>query len=371
METIIVVLTIILLVFLRDKVVKHIGKLISLCNSAEMAVKYRRNLKLFGVVWTGLFIANLAALLYTINSDISYWTDGYGKPVFVLLVSTLLYKQGYKLLIGNVSSYTITKYLKKKKHYVLLLRGFEDDDYDVSMPKDYESPSFTKFNENSFSYVAEPYFNICAVGMTKEVYAPFGGDRIYVDDETWKEDVELLMDKASFILVLMNNRDSCIWEIVQCKDKLEKTIFFVTDLYKYNSIRFKINGIIDFPDIKESDETQSYYIEFRRDKDNKIAASVIHMEHSEEEYKLFIEYLIAIKGVYKKPSPWIKVIKWLGLLFITIALSPLLISSYDAFMSFLNIDSVFLQILVVGVLLLFGWVIYMLVKVSIIQRRSN
>lgn len=371
MKIIIVVLAIILLLYLRNKVASYIEKLVFTCNNVKTAIKYRNYLKWIGIIWTLIFITLIVILLLVINSNISYWTDGRGKPVLVVLLGSLFYKKGYKLLAGNVSSYTVAKYLKQKKHFVLFLRGFEDDDYNVSLPKDYDFLSFTKFNENSFAYVAEPYFDICAIGMTKEAYAPFGGDRIYVDDDTWKEDVKLLMNKASFILILMNDRDSCIWEIAQCKDKLEKTIFFVSDLNKYNCIRERLIGVIEFPEIKNSDEALSCYIEFGKGKEDKLVGHVIRMEHNEEEYKLLIEYLVELKGVHKKPSPWIKVIKWFGLIFVTIVFLSLLISLYDAFMSFLNINSIFLQILVVVILSLLGWVMYMLVKVSVIQWRKD
>ena len=66
------------------------------------------------------------------------------------------------------------------------------------------------------------------VGMTKELESPEGSDRIYLNDETWKDDVRSLIDRAKHVFILVNPSDSCVWEILECVRIAEgKTIFFI------------------------------------------------------------------------------------------------------------------------------------------------
>lgn len=63
---------------------------------------------------------------------------------------------------------------------------------------------------------------VYAVGMTKETYSPVGADRVYLDDSTWKDDVRELMIAAEKIVILVNDKENCIWEIEQTYNLKEK-----------------------------------------------------------------------------------------------------------------------------------------------------
>lgn len=78
--------------------------------------------------------------------------------------------------------------------------------------------------------------------MTKEIEAPFGADRVYLDDYSWKNDVKLMMDRAVCIIVEINDKPSCIWEIEQCENYPRKTFFLITDIEKYKNV---YNSIIE------------------------------------------------------------------------------------------------------------------------------
>lgn len=58
--------------------------------------------------------------------------------------------------------------------------------------------------------------------------SPEGSVRIYLDDETWQQDVSDLIEKAEYIFILVHNSKSCIWEIQQCQwIASEKTVYFI------------------------------------------------------------------------------------------------------------------------------------------------
>ena len=64
-----------------------------------------------------------------------------------------------------------------------------------------------------------------AVGMTKELNSPIGAERIYLNDAEWESEVMDLMTKASLIVILLNDSQSCIWEICKSNQFKNKVVF--------------------------------------------------------------------------------------------------------------------------------------------------
>ena len=88
--------------------------------------------------------------------------------------------------------------------------------------------------------------------MTKELEQPSGAKRLYLNDSTWREDVKELMEKSIAIIILMNDKESCVWEIEQSATMLEKTYFFIDTFEKYCNIKEKTQAILNFPELNES-----------------------------------------------------------------------------------------------------------------------
>ena len=163
-------------------------------------------------------------------------------------------------LMGNISTSDKTTFLSSHKDYVLYLRGFETDDYSSETKQLKKSRKRnSRFSEYYFTRVLQTKETVCAVGMTKEVEAPIGAQRVYLDDDTWQEDVLDLMRAAKEIYILVDDRPSCIWEIAQSLSMLDKTIFLVDEREKYDKVRqLGSEHGIEFPEIPHSAETQSH-----------------------------------------------------------------------------------------------------------------
>lgn len=145
--------------------------------------------------------------------------------------------------------------LTSKKDYILFLRGFEQDDYTPKAQINEWERSFRNFSEFHFTSTLKQSINVYAVGMTKEVEAPTGADRVYLSDKDWKQDVLDLMVNARLIVVLVDDRESCIWEIERSIDMLNKTLFIVDDAEKYSNILMSMGDKIAFPQMSTDIKT--------------------------------------------------------------------------------------------------------------------
>ena len=223
-------------------------KKIEKASTVEKALTYRRRLKWIRWVTTIVLIAIYTIPNFYLNPDKDFWLQGGGKTTICVLILYLFGQKGFKKLLGNVSSLNKKSFLNKYSRFALFLRGFENDNYE----KDPLALMALKdFSEYSFIKELEQYIPVCAIGMTKEADAPLGAQRIYVSDETWRSDVLELMNRADLIFILLNDRPSCIWEIEQSSEVMCKTCFIINDIDKYNSVRNRLIGKIDFPDVSK------------------------------------------------------------------------------------------------------------------------
>ena len=170
--------------------------------------------------------------------------------VYMVLFLIMIKKSGkYTELQGNVSAYTLPEFLNDHQRFILFLRGFDSDVYDTRELGKYD------FSEDLLCRVAEEAFDIpmCAVGMTREADSPEGAVRIYVEDKTWKEDVYRLMTLAEKIIIRVNDRSSCLWEICTAAEFDGKCIFVIDDLEKYvNACTALAKEGIVLPEIPDS-----------------------------------------------------------------------------------------------------------------------
>ena len=176
----------------------------------------------FGSGTTGL----LAGIIYTLKEE--FKADG--------------------IFDNNISWKTINNI---PPNSILYLRGFANDVYSTKYYMDIK-PLGVGFSE--FHFVKAVYLPVIAVGMTKEIESPIGACRIYLNDSDWKEGVLYMMKRAARIVVLMDYRESCIWEIDQCANYLNKTIFIVDNVEKYNRIKEGLKMIDDLPELELPDK---------------------------------------------------------------------------------------------------------------------
>ena len=171
--------------------------------------------------------------------------------VLVILFIEARYDISKTEFYGNISYQTPEGFVSEHEEFYLYLRGFNDD---VPFGEE-DDKDDNGFDESMFTEVVDYALGIpcCTLGMTKEVDAPIGATRVYVNDADWQEKVLGLMQKAKGIYILVNDRNSCIWEIEQSLVLLDKTVFFVSDYSKYNNIKRRFADVIDMPDAKEED----------------------------------------------------------------------------------------------------------------------
>jgi hypothetical protein len=134
---------------------------------------------------------------------------------------------------------------------VLYLRGFSSDSYDkLEQLDNAKEESYKNFSEYWFFKFLRKRFKqqVVSIGMTKELDSPHGSLRIYLDDEDWKDGVITLMNNAEFIYILIDARESCIWEIINSKDYLSKTVFISENQQKYDTVRNRVKNIIQLPE---------------------------------------------------------------------------------------------------------------------------
>ncbi len=252
---------------------KPIEKKIKAAKNTEEAIKQRKRLKHVRALF---FVVYLTAYLI-----FSFWISfGVGEQDTnaviqsikglamgtVMLYQYLRQQKKYKEFMGNVSTYGKTEYLEQNERFAIFLRGFDEDDYakesDLS-----KGNSSEKFSEYKFMGLLQQRIPVCAIGMTKEADSPYGATRVYVDDVSWKEDVRELMEKAEEIYILVNDRTSCIWEIEQSAEMLQKTVFIIEEREKYENVRAQIKATLALPDIPE-DLAASPHITLRYHQDS-------------------------------------------------------------------------------------------------------
>ena len=166
------------------------------------------------------------------------------------------------------------------KPFILYLRGFSYDNYSISFKEAEKGlENSYDFSEVHFISILKQFMPVYAVGMTKELESPIGAERIYLDDKEWKKEVLELMQKAVLIVILLNDSQSCIWEIAKSDQYKEKTVLISNYPGMLLKIRKELNKVYIYPlPIGLKDMTISYYIE-------KGKTNIIDYKNNENSYK--------------------------------------------------------------------------------------
>ena len=345
--------------------------------TVEDALKYRNKLK-----WIRWTCAICFTTLYTVggwflNSDTPDWFQRGGQSFISSLFIYLFTWGGFRKLRGNVSSYSKGNFLSKYNNFALYLRGFENDNYKAA--PDLYVP-IRNFSEYHFMEKLEKYMSTCAIGMTKEAYAPVGAHRVYVSDESWKEDVQDLMDRASVIFVLLNDRPSCIWEIEQSTGILHKVCFLVEDIEKYNSVKEKMAGKINFPDLSNMNLKAPFAIRFvdmqvriindsGMDKTDVVTTIAQSFKNSAEGYENLLSILLEGKSI--KPDKTTSLISLIiGYLIAAVLLFGVNVNISIFLLDSFEIDNNVLKVILTALLYVMEWLLYMIIKVSWKYRKA-
>lgn len=148
--------------------------------------------------------------------------------VFVALVFGFANKSYKRYKRKNHEILTFNDVIQSNKKFVLFLRSFEDDGKSKEMPVSLftlsiQAPTFEEQISKDFKN-----FNLVAVGRPKEELPELGANRLYISNELWKEQVSLLIDKASIIIVKPSFTEGLSWELETIINKclLSKIVLF-------------------------------------------------------------------------------------------------------------------------------------------------
>ena len=229
-------------------------KTIKTSSNVDECIKARKRLRVVKILLTIFLLLLLIGILCWIYTDNNFLKSEEMRRDFSrdigLIIFYTIFRGGWQQLKGHINAYSKKEYLAKNpKGYVLFLRAFNDDDYGTVSPGCLWRKGNDTFEHRLSKAVKRIcHYKMCAVGMTKEVDAPYGADRVYVSDLDWQDDVKELMQKAKMIFILLRNRESCLWEIGQSSDLLHKTCFIIDGQNSYEQTVSKLGGRIIFPE---------------------------------------------------------------------------------------------------------------------------
>lgn len=208
---------------------------------------------------------------------------GVNSVIVGLLLAWSSYVNKHSLPVSGKRPHNITK-----SQIILYLRGFAYDDYSLTQ-KDLSKShkELNTFSEGHFINILKQYMPVYAVGMTKELNSPIGAERIYLNDAEWESKVIELMTKASLIVILLNDSQSCIWEICKSNQYTDKVVFISNNSEKLINIRKKLNKQYVYPlPIGLKDKTISYFI------GNSYEAQISGYSNTDKSYRQIIKQLM-------------------------------------------------------------------------------
>ena len=125
---------------------------------------------------------------------------------------------------------------------VLFLRSFKDDQMSLESAKVHwfirvfdpgvEAGTFEEIMLHNLSREGP----IIAVGNPKDVDAPIGASREYLEEDQWKDKILHHLDEARLIVISVDETDSLMWEVEQIvkRNHLSKTLFFFPPRHSQN-----------------------------------------------------------------------------------------------------------------------------------------
>ena len=334
--------------------------------SVSEALAYRKKMKIVRWVLSILFVVLFFVVCSLVN-PVDFWFSKKGQNIIVVTFFYLIYQGGYEKLRGNISTMNKSDFLKKHSSFALFLRGFGDDVYgDV----DNYSKSFAKFSEYHFMEKLNPYTPACAIGMTKEADAPRGAIRLYVSDESWKEDVRELMEKSNHIFILLNNRPSCLWEIEQSSNILEKTYFFVEHDEIYRSVRENLSGVINFPEYSQIQTELPFVLHVEN---NQGSFMTYHYDNTDKGYETLLDTIFRVEGTAVKKKDRFDRIgkKFTYIFFVLLLILPVNIVLAKKILALFDEDMPVWILIFVALFYLIEWILYLNIRIFWRRRRGK
>lgn len=130
--------------------------------------------------------------------------------------------------VGNITTLDIYDVLGLDAPYALYLRAFSAD----------TKRTYFKEQELALQLLNSDIVPI-TVGLPEEVDAMPGFARVYISNDTWQEDVRLMMEKAACLLLRVCDTDSCLWEFENALSLNNELYIIIDDAKEYASVSSK------------------------------------------------------------------------------------------------------------------------------------
>ena len=248
---------------------KKIRKSNSALESCQYRRRYRKLLFIEKIVFIILALIgtfSIFVLVYEMLLNLGYPPNNpiewFRMPHFWIIYFLIGFY--YIVLMLTNSSYSpyevVTSMTHKdvKNDYVLFLRGFGNDNY-LSVPYQEKNKRKDYFSEHHFMRRLLFIQNAYAVGRPEELKNPSGATRVYLDNESWQSDVRELMYKANCVIILLNDKPNCVWEIAQTEKIKSKVIYIVNNKNKYVEVCKKLPQFKVLENIPSEDHFFIYY----------------------------------------------------------------------------------------------------------------
>lgn len=269
--SVLIILSSIIYVSVHYLLVYHFKKLILQSDNVEFAIKSRKNYSYLR--FTLAFVYGII-VLYSLFSG----------PI---VLNTFFV--GFFMSIAEMQSKSLPVHFKYPSEvidpFILYLRGFSEDNYELSWRDLQKRSKYDDFSEGAFFFIASQYMHCYSVGMTKELSSPIGTERIYLTDDNWKEGVKDLMTRASLIFINIHDSNSCMWEIIQAQPFASKTVIICDKINRLIGMRAKLNKInyYGLPFFTQNrtyafyDDIENKYQIFSYDNNNKSYKRIINL----------------------------------------------------------------------------------------------
>lgn len=178
----------------------------------------------------------LAFILFS-DDESGFWSYVLGVVFLISAFSAFisLFSEG----IGNISTIESSDVLKQTVPFALYLRAFASDNRRTNFKE--EELVQTLLDCNITTY---------AVGLPEEVDASLGALRVYVNNETWQEEVQLMMERASYLFLRVCNTEPSLWELEQALSLHKELYIIVDDVDDYNAVCSKFQFLPKVDTIK-------------------------------------------------------------------------------------------------------------------------
>lgn len=169
-------------------------------------------------------------------------------PVLVFVAILFIISLFKNIKIDNISVMETSDVINCSDHYALYLRAFESDQ------------RRRVFKEEDFvQALLDQQVVTFAVGLPEEIDASPGAQRVYINNDTWQEEVRLMMNHAKCLFLRICDTEPCLWEVKQALSLNKELYIIIDNADEYAIVSNKCDGLPQNISIK-----QGMYVIYKR-----------------------------------------------------------------------------------------------------------